>query len=42
MKITKQEAIKDLTQIPWEGTSLATKLWDIGITKVDDLIGKDT
>jgi len=39
--MTKQEAIKDLIQIPGVGKSLATDLWNIGITKVADLKGKD-
>ena len=39
--MTKQEAIKDLIQIPGVGKSLATDLWNIGITKVSDLKGKD-
>lgn len=39
--MTKQQAIKDLVQIPGIGKSLATDLWNIGITKVADLKGKD-
>jgi hypothetical protein len=38
---TKQEALKDLRQIPGVGISLATDLWNIGITSVADLKGKD-
>lgn len=39
--MTKQETIKDLSKIPGVGKSLATDLWNIGITKVSDLKGKD-
>ncbi len=38
---TKQEALKDLRQIPGVGISLASDLWNIGITSVADLKGKD-
>ena len=39
--MTKQKAIKELTIIPGVGKSLATDLWNIGITKVADLKGKN-
>jgi hypothetical protein len=39
--MTKQDAIKDLVQIPGVGKSLATDLWNIGITKVSDLKGQN-
>ncbi|MBS1764718.1 MAG: pathogenicity locus [Bacteroidetes bacterium] len=34
------EAIKNLTQIPGVGKSIATDLYNIGIYKVEDLKGK--
>lgn len=37
----KEKAIKDLRQIPGVGISLATDLWNIGITSIADLKGKD-
>jgi len=39
--MNKQQAIKDLRQIPGVGISIASDLWDIGITSVADLKGKD-
>ena len=39
--LTKEQTIKDLRQIPGVRVSLATDLWNIGITKVEDLRGKD-
>lgn len=39
--MTKQESIKELTIIPGVGKSLATDLWNIGITSLADLKGKD-
>ena len=39
-KLTKEKTIKNLRQIPGVGISLATDLWNIGITKVEDLKGK--
>jgi hypothetical protein len=39
--LTKQQTIKDLRQIPGVGVSLATDLWNIGITSVADLKGKN-
>ena len=39
--LTKKQTIKDLRQIPGVGVSLATDLWNIGITSVSDLKGKD-
>ncbi len=38
---TKKQAIKDLRQIPGVGISIANDLWNIGITSVADLQGKD-
>ena len=37
----KQQAIKELTIIPGVGKSLATDLWNIGITTISDLKGQD-
>jgi hypothetical protein len=34
-------AIEDLMKIPGVGKSIATDLWNIGITKVTDLKGQD-
>jgi predicted flap endonuclease-1-like 5' DNA nuclease len=34
---TKQQAIKELKQIPGVGVSIAADLWDIGITSIKDL-----
>jgi predicted RecB family nuclease len=39
--MTKQEVIKELIIIPGVGKSLATDLWNIGITSITDLKGKD-
>lgn len=39
--VTKEQAIKDLRQIPGVGISIANDLWNIGITAVTDLKGKD-
>jgi len=39
--MTKQQAIKELTIIPGVGKSLATDLWNIGVTSVADLKGKN-
>jgi len=39
--MTKQEAIKDLIQIPGVGKSLATDLWNIGITSIAGLKGQN-
>jgi hypothetical protein len=39
--MTKQQTIKELTIIPGIGKSLATDLWNIGITSIADLKGKD-
>jgi len=39
--LTKAQTIKELRQIPGVGVSLATDLWNIGITTVADLKGKD-
>ena len=37
----KAEAIKSLMTIPGVGKSIATDLWNIGITRVEDLKGQD-
>lgn len=39
--MTKEEAIKELTIIPGVGKSLATDLWNIGITSIADLKGQN-
>ena len=39
--MTKEQTIKELTVIPGIGKSLATDLWNIGITSIDNLKGKD-
>lgn len=39
--LIKAQTIKELRQIPGVGVSLATDLWNIGITSVADLKGKD-
>ena len=39
--MNKAQAIKALTIIPGVGKSIANDLWNIGIHKVSDLIGKD-
>lgn len=38
---TKQQSIKELRQIPGIGPSLAEDLWNIGISSISDLKGKD-
>lgn len=38
--MTKEQTTKELTVIPGIGKSLATDLWNIGITSVADLKGK--
>lgn len=37
----RQKAILQLAEIPGVGNSIAHDLWNIGITSVDDLKGKD-
>lgn len=37
----KEQSIKELCIIPGVGKSLATDLWNIGITSIVDLKGKD-
>ncbi len=37
---TRQQAIKELKQIPGVGISMATDPWHIGITSIKDLKGK--
>lgn len=39
--IVYQSAIKDLRRIPGVGVSIANDLWIIGITRVEQLAGKD-
>lgn len=41
MAVTKEEAIKDLRQIPGVGVSIANDLWNIGIKSVSQLKGQD-
>ncbi len=41
MNSGKETAIKDLRTIPGVGQSLATDLWNIGITSINELQGKD-
>jgi hypothetical protein len=38
---SKNQAIKELKQIPGVGISIATDLWNIGITSINDLKAKD-
>ncbi len=39
--MTKEQTIKELTIIPGVGKSLATDLWNIGITSIADLKGQN-
>lgn len=39
--MTREQAIKELTIIPGVGKSLATDLWNIGITSIADLKGQN-
>jgi len=39
--MTKQQSVKELTIIPGVGESLATDLWNIGITTIADLKEKN-
>jgi nucleotidyltransferase/DNA polymerase involved in DNA repair len=39
--MTLPQTIKELSQIPGIGKSIATDLYHIGIQKIDDLKGKD-
>ena len=39
--MTKEQTIKELTIIPAVGKSLATDLWNIGITSIADLKGQN-
>ena len=39
--MNKVASIKDLRRIPGIGASIAEDLWNIGITSVPELIGKD-
>lgn len=41
MNTAKQQAIKELSTIPGVGKSIAADLWNIGITSVSDLKGKN-
>lgn len=38
---SKQEAIRELRQIPGVGVALAEDLWHIGITALSDLVGQE-
>jgi hypothetical protein len=38
---TRQQVIIELKQIPGVGVSIATDLWNIGISSIADLKGKD-
>ena len=40
--MAKEQAIRELTEIPGVGKSLATDPWNIGITSVSDLKGKSS
>jgi hypothetical protein len=40
-EVTKDQVIKELTIIPGVGKSLAADLWNIGITSIAELKGKD-
>jgi hypothetical protein len=39
--VTKEQSIEQLMTIPGIGKSIANDLWNIGITTIDDLIGRD-
>lgn len=39
--MTREHSIKELTRIPGVGKSIANDLWNIGITAISDLQGKD-
>jgi predicted RecB family nuclease len=39
--ITREQSIKELSIIPGVGKSISSDLWNIGIKKISDLIGKD-
>jgi hypothetical protein len=41
MNTPKQQAIKELSTIPGVGKSIAADLWDIGITSIPELKGKN-
>lgn len=41
MPVTKEQAIKELKQIPGVGISIANDLWNINIRSIDELKGKD-
>jgi hypothetical protein len=41
MKLTKEQSLKELCKIPGVGKSIAADLWNIGITSVSTLKGKD-
>lgn len=40
LEISHQQAIKELISIPGVGKSIATDLWNIGITSVEELKGQ--
>lgn len=39
--MVKERSIKELMKIPGVGKSIANDLWNIGITAIEDLKGKD-
>jgi len=39
--VSKETSIKELMQVPSVGKSIALDLWNIGITGISDLKGKD-
>jgi len=39
--MTKEQSIKELMSIPSIGKSITNDLWNIGVTSINDLIGKD-
>jgi len=41
MMVSREQAVKELRQIPGVGTSIANDLYNIGITSVAALKGKD-
>lgn len=38
---SKEEILKELTVIPGVGKSVAVDLWNIGIRKISDLVGRN-
>jgi hypothetical protein len=39
--MTREQSVKELMSIPGIGKSIANDLWNIGITSIEDLKGKD-